>query len=154
MISRRAVVCVGAFAVAQGALHAGLGSKDAKYIGGTLQIPEEAEGKFDVSGETAARFTWKKGAVDIPYDKVTSLEYGQKAGRRVGVALVVSPIALFSKKRRHFLSVGFKDQQGKDQAAVIELGKEITRTTFKTLETRTGKKIEYESEDAKKNIGG
>jgi hypothetical protein len=135
-------------------VYAGLGSKDAKYIGGTVQIPAESEGRFDVSNEAAAKFTSKNGAIEIPYEKITSLEYGQKAGRRVGVALVVSPIALFSKKRRHFLSIGFKDGQGKDQGAVIELGKEIIRTTLKILETRSGKKIEYESDDAKKNIGG
>jgi hypothetical protein len=154
MISRRAVICVASAAVAQRVLHAGLGTKDAKYIGGTLQIPQDAEGKFDVTDEKTAAFNSKKGNISIPYDRITSIEYGQKAGRRVGVALVVSPIALFSKKRRHFLSLTYKDAAGKDQGVVIELGKDIVRTTLKILETRSGKAVEFESEDAKKNLGG
>ena len=36
---------------------------------------------------------------------------------------------------------------------VLELGKDVTRGTLFTLQTRSGKEIEYESEDAKKNIG-
>ena len=31
---------------------------------------------------------------------------------------MVSPLALFSKKRNHFLTVTYKDNAGKEQAAV------------------------------------
>jgi hypothetical protein len=60
------------------------------------------------------------------------LEYGQKAGRRVGAAIgysiLLGPIGLltlFSKKRNHFLTIGYKGADDKDQVAVIELGKDI-----------------------------
>jgi hypothetical protein len=99
----------------------------------------------------------KKGTqpVTIPYAAITDLEYGQKAGRRVGVAIMVSPLALFSKKRKHYLTLGYKDANGKDQAAVFELGKDIVRTTLKIIETRSGKEIQYQDEEARKSgIGG
>jgi hypothetical protein len=129
--------------------------KDVKYVGGTVNgMPENAEGELDLSREDGAVFTAKTGqSVFIPYKSVESLEYGQKAGRRVGVALAVSPLLLFSKKRKHFLSVSFVDDQGRKQGAVFELAKGIVRDTLTTFETRSGKNVEYESEEAKKHAG-
>ena len=100
-------------------------------------------------------FEYKGGTLAIPYDQVNDLEYGQKAGRRLGLALTISPWLLFSKKRKHFLTVGWKDEQDKQHAAVFELGKSIIRTTLATLEARTGKKIEYQDDEARKSgLGG
>jgi hypothetical protein len=138
--------------VAEGALLAVDGNK-AMYVGGTrTDIKEAAEGQFDVSGETEMAFTPDKTKVrhTIAYKEVSELEYGQKAGRRVAVGLLVSPIALFSKKRRHFLTINFKDAEGKDQAVVFELGKDMVRTTLAIVEARTGKKIQYQDEEARK----
>jgi hypothetical protein len=124
------------------------------YVGGTLSVAEKAEGILEVKSEDAVRFIPKSGQpVAIPYSSITSLEYGQKAGRRVGVAIMVSPVALFSKKRKHYVTIGYTDQAGKNQGAVFELGKDTVRTTLVTLETRSGKQIEYESEEAKKHVG-
>jgi hypothetical protein len=127
--------------------------KKAMYVGGTrTDIKEAAEGKFDVSSDTEMAFTPDKTKVrhTIPYKDVTGLEYGQKAGRRVAVALLVSPVAIFSHKRNHYLTINFKDADGKDQAVVFELGKDIVRTTLTIVETRSGKKIEYQDEEARK----
>ena len=94
----------------------------------------------------------------IPYTRVVDLEYGQKAGRRVGTAVattvLLGPIgllSLLSKKRKHYLTIGFKDSTDKDQVAVIELGKDIVRATLPIVETRSGKKIEYQDEEARKS---
>jgi hypothetical protein len=134
---------------------AGIDSKDNAYVGGTRnEFKQGDEGTLDTSGDAEAVFAVKKGAtLRIPYNKISSLEYGQKVGRRVGVAIAVSPVALFSKKRRHYLSVGWTDADGKNQAVVLELGKDIVRPTLKVFEVRSGKQIEYESEEAKKHVG-
>ena len=129
-------------------------SKKAEYVGGTISaISEQAEGLLDTTTETQLVFTPERGkgpSLMVPYAAITSLEYGQKAGRRVGVAILVSPLALFSKKRKHFFTVGFKDKDGKDQAVVLELGKDIVRTTLTIVETRSGKKIDYQDDEARK----
>jgi hypothetical protein len=70
---------------------------------------------------------------------------------------LLSPVGLFllfSKKRKHFVTIGYKDNDGKEQVAVLELGKDIVRTTLPILEARSGKKIEYQDEDAKKASKG
>jgi hypothetical protein len=86
---------------------------------------------------------------------VNDLEYGQKAGRRLGLALAISPWLLLSHKRKHFLTVGWKDAQDKQHAAIFELGKSTVRTTIATLEARTGKKVDFQDDEARKSgLGG
>lgn len=136
-------------------LVAGIDKDGAMYMGGTVTtIPEQTEGKLDFAQPDKMVFRWKNGAWDLPYTQIISLEYGQKAGRRVGVAVVITVWALFSKKRRHFLTIGFRDAEGKQQAALIEVGKNKTKTSLAVLEARTGLKVEYESEEAKKHVHG
>jgi hypothetical protein len=127
--------------------------KDAMYVGGTIDSTKPGtKGKLDVAGPAEATFHNKKTSFAIPFGKVTSIEYGQKAGRRLGVALVVSPLALLSKKRRHYLTVGFADAGGTKQGAVFELAKGTVRSVVSVIETRSGKKVEFESEDARKHF--
>ena len=123
----------------------------ALYVGGTISgIGEKTEGRLVTVSEEMFIFDGgsKGGSVSIPYAAVSGLEYGQKAGRRVGVAILVSPLALFSKKRKHYLTLSYKDKDGKEQAGVFELGKDIVRTTLKILEVRTGKAIDFQDKEA------
>ena len=132
-------------------------SRGALYVGGTIpDLKEKSEGRFTQSEEAITFTPNKKGAkpIDIPYGSVAELEYGQKAGRRVAVGVLISPFALFSKKRNHYLTISYKDANGKDQAGVFELGKDVVRTTLKILETRTGKPIQFQDDEAKRALGG
>lgn len=132
--------------------YGGVGSKSAMYVGGTVTtIKEKSEGKVSTADEKQFLFQYKTTKLLIPYDRVNSLEYGQKAGRRVGVAIMVSPIALLSKKRKHYLTINYLDEQDKQQAVVLELGKDIVRVTLSSLEARTGRKIEYQDDEARKS---
>ena len=136
-------------------LWAGLGSDKTMYVGGTMNsIKEGAEGKSSAADEKVFVFQSRSGNVKIPYDRVNDLEYGQKAGRRLGVAIAVTPLALFSKKRRHYLTIGYQDENDKQQAAVFELGKDVVRVTLASLEARTGRKIEYQDDEARKSAKG
>jgi len=134
---------------------AGVGSKNAVYVGGTLtSIKEGSEGKSSTADENNFIFQAKGQQIVIPYSSMDGLEYGQKAGRRVAMAILISPFALFSKKRKHFLTINYLDAKEKQQAIVVELGKDIVRTTLATLEARTGRKIEYQDEEARNSSKG
>ena len=147
-----ALACLLIFAIAT---EAGLDGKKTMYVGGTVTaIKERTEGASSTNDEKAFVFTYKGGDLKIPYDRVNDLEYGQKAGRRLGLALTISPWLLLSKKRKHFLTLGYQDENDKQQAAVFELGKDIVRTTLASLEARTGKKIDYQDEEARKSSKG
>jgi hypothetical protein len=131
-------------------------SDKAVYVGGTISaLKAKSEGTFSTESPTAAAFQVKKTPdLTIPYASITGLEYGQKAGRRVAVAVFISPLALFSKKRNHYLTITYMDSTGTEQAAVFELGKDIVRTTLKVLEVRSKKAIEYQDDEARKSVGG
>ena len=94
----------------------------------------------------------------ITFKSIADLEYGQKAGRRVGTAVAttvllgpIGLVSLFSKKRKHYLTIGYKDEAGVDQAAVLELGKDIVRTTLAIVQARSGRQIEYQDDEARKS---
>jgi len=139
----------------------------AAYFGGTVTTfagaKDPVEGKLDTSNAEALILTaedepFAGQSLRIPYKSIIDLEYGQKAGRRIGTAVattvLLGPIgllSLFSKKRKHFVTIGFNDDAGTAQVAVIELGKEIVRTTLPIIETRSGKKIEYQDDEARKS---
>lgn len=143
-------------------------SKGAAYFGGTVAAFKDArnpvEGKLNTKNDDALVFTaddkpFAGQTVSISYTDIIDLEYGQKAGRRVGAAVattvLLGPIGLltlFSKKRKHYLTIGYKGEDGKDQVAVLELGKDIVRTTIPIVETRSGKKVVYQDEEAKKSV--
>lgn len=149
---------------------AGIGGKEAAYIGGTVPgfsgDKDPVVGELDTSNNDQIRFTPKDSkdkskAFSISYDKFIDIEYGQKAGRRVGAAtagvILLGPIGLIgllSKKRKHYVTIGYKDAENKDQVAVIEVGKDIIRTTLSIIETRSGKKIEYQDKEAEKASKG
>ncbi|GMV20195.1 MAG: hypothetical protein AMXMBFR57_01440 [Acidimicrobiia bacterium] len=121
-----------------------------QYVGGTLTtVKEKAEAKFDSTSTTELVFdAGKKGRVTIPYANIQELEYGQKAGRRVATAILLSPLALFSKGRKHYFTITFKDATGADQVAVFELGKNLYRPLMKTVEVRSGKEILLQDTEA------
>ena len=142
-------------------------SKNTGYKGGTITgfdgAKDVVEGTLDTKNPDQLVFTaldkpFRGKTFSIPYNRVIDLEYGQKAGRRVGTAVATTflfgpPGLLFllSKKRKHYLTIGFKDASDKDQVAVFELGKDIVRTTIPIVETRSGKKVEYQDEEARKS---
>lgn len=133
---------------------AAVGGKKAEYVGGTVaDLPERKEGRFDTADPEALTFTpddRKLPPVTIPYASITGLEYGQKAGRRVAVAVFITPFALFSKKRKHFLTISYTNATGAEDAAIFELGKEIIRTSLTVIQTRSGKAVEYQDDEARK----
>jgi hypothetical protein len=135
---------------------AGLGSKKTMYVGGTItSIKEGTEGTSSTQDEKNFVFDYQGGKFAIPYDRINDLEYGQKAGRRLGLALVISPWLLLSHKRKHFLTIGYTDENDKQQAGVFEIGKDVVRVTLASIEARTGKKVDYQDEEARKSgLGG
>jgi hypothetical protein len=129
------------------------GNDPTTYVGGTEKIDEGSEGSASIENEKEFVFEYKDGQLVIPYDKVTDLEYGQQAGRRVGLGIAM-PLTLLAKKRKHYLTIGWKDEKNENHAAVFQLDKSVVKTTIETLESKTGKKVDFQDDDARKAMGG
>ena len=123
----------------------------AQYVGGTVAgLPSKSEGNINTTDEDVFLFRWKQASVRIPYGNINTLEYGQRVNRRYAEAILISPLLLLAKKRKHFLTVGYTDEQGHQQAMVFELPKSVVRQMLVSLEAKTGRRVEFQDEEARK----
>jgi hypothetical protein len=132
----------------------GLGSH-AEYVGGTIiQIPAGCHGTVQATDDKFFVFYSGKASWRVPYEKINLVEYGEKVDRRYIAAVLISPLFLLAKKRQHFLTVGYSDEEDHQQAMIFKIGKDDIRTTLVILEARTGRKVEFQDEDARKSGKG
>ena len=132
------------------ALSASLGSHVA-YVGGTrADLSQGSSGVIDASDDGYLVYFAKSSSFRVPYDKVNLLEYGQNVSRRYMLALTISPMFFMAKKRRHFLTIGYQDESGKQQVVLFQVEKSDIRAVLVTLEARTGLRVEYQDEEARK----
>ena len=74
-------------------------------------------------------------------------------GAAVTTTVLLGPIGLLflmSKKQKHYVTIGYKDDADKEQVAVFQVDKDAVRTLLPTLEARSGKKIIYQDKAAEK----
>jgi hypothetical protein len=126
-----------------------------RYVGGTLsQLPAKASGTLHVGDADTFTFQAAGSTIQVPYRDVNMLEYGQRVSRRYIEAVLISPVFLLSKRRAYFLTVGYTDAKGTQQAMIFQVkGKEI-RPLLVSLEARSGRKVEYQDEEARKSGKG
>lgn len=137
------------------ALAPGLAAQSrAEYTGGTsAQLGLGTQGRIELSDEDYFAFYSRKTQVRVPYDRIDLIEYGQTVNPRLAM-LGAFTIGLLSKSRKHFLTVGYRGEDGKRQALVFQVDKSGIRATLAGLEARTGVKIEYQDEEARKAGNG
>jgi hypothetical protein len=124
---------------------------EVRYIGGTVsELKTEAKGSLLTTDDLFLAFRSKGREMHVPYDQINLLEYGQNVNRRLALAIVVSPMFLLSKSRKHFLTVGYTDSEGKQQAMVFQVDKSKIRPVLVSLEARTGRKVQYQDDEARK----
>jgi hypothetical protein len=123
----------------------------AQFIGGTLAgIRPKSNARLDLSGADALVLRDAKKELRVPYGRVNSLEYGQSVSRRYAAAVLISPVLLLSKSRKHFVTVGYADEAGAQQALVFRVDKGDIRSVLASLEARTGRRVEYQDNEARK----
>ncbi len=124
----------------------------AQFIGGTVShVKPKSEARLDLTGAESLALYCGKTEFRIDYRKVNTLEYGQNVSRRYAAAILVSPLLLLSKSRRHYVTIGYVDVAGAQQALVFRVDKGDIRTVLASLEARTGRRVEYQDDEARKS---
>jgi len=125
------------------------------YLTGTTvpDFPNKCDVRLDMTGDREMLFVTHALTLHVPYDKVNTLEYGQHVGRRYAEAILISPLFLLSKSRKHFVTVGYVDANGRQQAMVLQVGKGDVRAVLAGLEAKTGRRVEYTDDEARKGRG-
>jgi hypothetical protein len=122
-----------------------------EYIGGTVDaIGQGSAGLLQTTDADYLVLVTRNSTLRVVYDRVNLLEYGQRVSRRYALAILVSPIFILSKKRVHYLTVGFTGDDGKQQALVFTVAKDDIRTLLASLEARTGQRVEFQDEEARR----
>lgn len=122
------------------------GGSTAEYVGGTLNLKTGRDVALRWGGTTELEI----GPVRVPWRQVNQIEYGQKVSRQIAAAILISPLFLLNKTRRHFLTIGYTDAEGHQQAVVLRVGKQNIRGVLASLEARTGLRVAYQDDEARK----
>jgi hypothetical protein len=148
------MVCALVMALGPAPMRAGGRGDRVEYVGGTVaELSRFSTGFIDVTGDRYFRFETRSAIVEVPYDNINVVEYGQNVGPRYFLAFS-PPLFMMSKKRDHFLTVGYEDDRGRQQALVFRVGKGDIRALLACLEARTGRKVEYQDVEARKRGKG
>ncbi|HTP89901.1 MAG TPA: hypothetical protein VMJ34_23305 [Bryobacteraceae bacterium] len=132
-------------------VYAGQPGSRVEYVGGTIQqIPQGCSGRAQTLDEQYFVFYSRGARWRVPYESIDLLEYGQKVDRRYFAAVIISPLFLLAKKREHFLTIGYTDESGKHQAMIFRVNKDDIRGALVTLEARTGRRVEYQDDEARR----
>jgi hypothetical protein len=123
-----------------------------QFVGGTLpELKMKSDVVLDLAASDLLRLAYGKSAIAIPYLKINTIEYGQTVSRRYAEAVLISPILLLSKSRKHFVTMGYLDSGEHQQVLVLRVDKGDIRSLLAALEARTGRRVEYQDEEARKS---
>ncbi|HVY94848.1 MAG TPA: hypothetical protein VHA14_18930 [Bryobacteraceae bacterium] len=121
------------------------------YVGGTIAgVPGHSHAEIDLRDPDKLSLHLKDKAISIAWDDITTIEYGLHVDRRYIEAVLISPLFLMAKKKSHFVTIGFTDADGQHQAVVLEVGKDDIRQLLVSLEAKSGRRVEYQDDEARK----
>jgi len=147
---RTLVLLLAALGLPQALAAGGAGIK-ADLVGGTPgEFPTKGSVQVDLSSPQLLLLRAGRSELRVSYQKVNTLEYGQSVSRRIAAAVLISPVLLLSKARKHFVTLGFVDSEGKQQALVLRVAKGDIRSLLAGLEARTGRRVEFLDDEARK----
>lgn len=118
---------------------AAAGSKKGETVGGSL--------RFDTA-KKEVQFVDKKGspALNVKYDSIKSMLYEKTAKPRYAAGLLIAWPLLFTKSKKHYLTIQYADAAGTGQFVIIHLDKSNFREAIARAESETGKKVERSEE--------
>ena len=123
----------------------------AHFVGGTPPgIAAKSTARLDLTGASEMVFRCGEAEIRVSYKKVNTVEYGQNVSRRYAAAVLISPVLLLSKTRKHFVTLGYEDAEGRQQALIFRIDKGEIRSVLASLEARTGRRVEFQDDEARK----
>jgi hypothetical protein len=114
--------------------------------------PDKKKGRA-VGGSIAfdgsrVQFVNAKGApeLSVPVSSVKEVLYERTATPRYTEAVLLSPLFVFSKSKKHYLTIQYADANGGSQYAIVRLDKSNFREALAAAEATTGKKVDRSEE--------
>ena len=93
--------------------------------------------RFDADGHAV---------VQIPYSSIKSILYERAAKPRYATGLLFAWPLLFTKSKKHFLTMQYTDASGQGKFEIVRLDKDNVTTALAALQADTGVHIERTEE--------
>jgi len=127
------------------------GQAKVEYIGGTAsQIPVGASGAITVSDSHYFAFYSRKSNVRVAYDKVNLLEYGPDGRPKAGSGDHHFACISAGEEAKAFSHRRLYRRRRQAAGAGVPVDKNDIRATLASLEARTGQRVTYQDEEARK----
>jgi hypothetical protein len=110
------------------------GSDKPKDLEGSLQL--------DRSRKTIRFFSQNTKRLEIDLDTVSNLVYERAKRPRYAAGLLFAWPLLFTKTKKHYFTVQFKDDAGEGQYALFQLHKKNYREVLAAFEAASGIRVE------------
>lgn len=121
------------------------------WSGSTKNIPEKKPGKLSLNDAGTLEFSWDKGTWKTQIAQLKTVYVSLSRPSALVEAFGLPGAAAGAAKRRKLLlSIIFADERNKNDRCVFFLYKPPTQEFLKNLETRSGRSVVYESEEARK----
>lgn len=127
--------------LAWGSAHANSAEDQFTYAGGTESLQYHCEGQLQVASSSMT-FRCATGAITIPFDSITHMEYRPKVSPKVQkmkLRWTARPEGSGGKKNRFFTVLYKKDRRV--HAVVLQVSPNEMRPYLAVLELHTGKRI-------------
>ncbi len=156
MLSSKSLVLLLCLVLAAPGVCLALDPRKAVYVGGTAYgLPNESEGKTQITGPKAFVFIAEKGAtLSFPWTSIQDLEYGRRVSRHGKAAALKSAFGVFSRGQKHYVTITYRDHMDREQVAVFQFGTEIARPTLLALKEKSGKPLVCQDQEAAVQVGG
>ena len=79
---------------------------------------------------------------EIPYGSVESVVYERSTHARIKTAILISPLALLSKGKKHWLTITYYNDDGSQSFVLLKLDKKEYRRILATAEVKTDRNVE------------
>ncbi len=127
---------------------------DGRFPKAHLMVPKDDGKAQELEGtlvsetrEKLLRFeTGGRTTVEIPYGRIKGLLYERASKPRYGMGLLLAWPLLFTKSKKHFVTVQYTDASGAGKFEIIRLDKGNVTMALATLEADTGIKMERSEE--------
>ena len=106
-------------------------------------------GELVVDAQNIRFVKGKSELFSIPSKALTELFYSRVSGRRIKTAILVSPLLLLTKGRKHYLTMSFNDRKSAVGAVEFQLHKSNYRGVLRALEEVSGLTMKYDQEGIK-----
>jgi hypothetical protein len=129
-------------------------SASGRFAEARLLVPKNDDKVQEIEGvlvsDTGSRLvrfdTGGRMAFEVSYDRIKSIHYEKASKPRYAAGLLLAWPLLFTKSKKHYLTIQYVDQAGQGKFEIVRLDKRNFTMALATLEADTGIKIDRSEE--------